>query len=127
MTKRDFVKALWPIWTIELVITGLHQTFGPTEATTWSTMSFLLSVIVLPVIAGIRVASAGGTIGISVLGGISIAAASIVAVAVGYMMEGVGLEAFGGFALATAMYSVLPQALFGSVGGLIGKRVNARA
>jgi len=87
----------------------------------------VISSVLLPFIAGFFIVSYGGGIGLSILGGISISAATILVVVISYLIISAGFTAFFGFILATLMFSVAPQAFFGAMGGLVGRKVYAKA
>ena len=127
MSKNIFVKALLPIWLAEFVITGLLHAFGPEEVTTVSTALMVVSIVLLPFIAGLRVVRSGGGIGMAILGAVSISVVSILTVGVSYLISSTGLTAFGGYIIATLMFSVVPQVIFGFVGGLVARKTYAKA
>ncbi len=126
MDSKAFIQVIWPIWVVELTLGGLHHIFGSEEVTTLSNILMFVSSMLLPFIAGLLIVRAGGNIGLGVLGGISISAASILTVAVSYLIISAGFMAFFGFIIATVMFSVMPQALFGAVGGLVSRKVYAK-
>ena len=76
----------------------------------------LLSALVLPWVAGYRIANRGGSRKLSAFGGASISVASVVVVAIAYALSGAPVEALLGFVLATLMFAVVPQLLFGVLG-----------
>jgi len=127
MNKDAFIKALFPIWIIELVLGGLYHVFGPEEATTLSTILMVVSIVLLPFVAGLRVVRAGGNIGFAVLGAVSISIVTIFVVGISYLATSAGFMAFAGFVIATLMFSVIPQAILGALGGLVGNKVYAKA
>ena len=126
MDSKTFIKVIWPIWAIELVLGGLYHAFGPEEVTTLSNVLMFVSSVLLPFIAGLLIVRAGGNIGLAVFGGVSISAASIIVVAVSYLVTSAGFMEFFGFFIATLMFSVVPKALFGAVGGVVGRKVYAK-
>ena len=127
MNNNIFVKALLPIWLTEIVLIGLLHAFGSEEVTIVSTALMVVSVVLLPFIAGFRVVRSGGGFGLAILGAVSISVVSILTVGVSYLISSSGFMAFGGYIIATLMFSVIPQVIFGSVGGLVARKTYAKA
>lgn len=112
-----FLRALAPVWAIEvLAVVATHLLVSDAGVTWQSSLVFALSVVGLPWLAGYRVASRGGSRITSVLGGVSVSGATLLAVAAIYAATSAPLEAFGGFIIATLMFAVVPQLVFGGVG-----------
>jgi hypothetical protein len=127
MNNNIFVKALLPIWLTEVVLTGLLHAFGPEEVTIVSTALMVVSIVLLPFIAGFRVVRSGGGVGLAILGGVSISVVSILTVGVSYLISSSDFMAFVGYIIATLMFSVIPQVISGSVGGLVARKTYAKA
>ena len=127
MNKNAFIKALLPIWLSEVALTGLYHVFGPEEVTTISIILVVVSIVLLPFIAGLRVVRYGSGIGLAVLGAVSISVVTILVVGVSYIVTSAGLMAFSGAIIATLMFSVVPQVIFGSFGGLVARKVYAKS
>jgi hypothetical protein len=123
MNIANFFKVLWPIWTIELLLSGIYLLWGPEEVTALSNSLYAISTMALPLLAGLFIVRAGGGIGLAILGGTSISLVSVFAVAVHYFVVSAGFSAFLGFVFATLIFSVGIQAIFGAFGGLLGRKV----
>ena len=126
MDRNSFIKALLPIWIAEVVIVGLYHVFGAEEVTVLSIVLTVVSCVLLPLIAGLRVVHLGGGIGTAILGGVSISVVSILAVGVSFFIQSAGFLAIVGYIIATLMYVVLPQAVFGSIGGFLARKIYAK-
>jgi hypothetical protein len=86
MNKNIFIKALLPIWLTEFALTGLLHAFGSEEVTIVSTALMVVSIVLLPFIAGLRVVRSGGGISLAILGAVSISVVSILTVGVSYLI-----------------------------------------
>ena len=87
----------------------------------------MVSSAFLPFLAGLFIVRAGGKMRLAVLGGVSISAVSIFVVAISYAVTSAGLMASMGFIIATFMFAIIPQAISGALGGLVGKKVYTNA
>ena len=122
MPFKIFLQALMPIWLIELVLTALHLAFGSEQLTFINISLFAISAVLLPFVAGLRVVRTKGNIGFAILGAASISFVTLLTVALGNIFVGWNLEAFLGFVIATLMFAVVPQAIFGSAGGYFARK-----
>ena len=87
-----------------------------------STLLMLISIIFLPFIAGILIGRNGGNIGIAILGAVSISVINILTIGVIYLINSVEVMAFGGVIISTLMFYVVPQIIFGGVGGIVARK-----
>ncbi len=124
MPFKTFLQALLPIWLIELVLCGFYLAFGSEQVTFISITLFVISSVLLPFLAGLRVVKTKGNIGFAILGAVSISFVTLFTVALNNIFVGSNLEAFLGFVIATLIFAVVPQAIFGSVGGYFARKQN---
>ena len=122
MPLKTFVQAMLPIWLIELFLTGLYFMFGSEQVTFISIFLFAISAALLPFVAGVRVVHTNGSISFAILGAVSISFITLLAAALENIFVSSNLEAFLGFVVATLMFAVVPQAIFGSVGGYFARK-----
>lgn len=118
MTIELFGKVLWPVWAAEFLLSAAQWAFASGQ--TIHTVFFVASVVVLPFVAGVRAVRSGGGLRFASLCGLSVSLASLLFVAVAYLFQsGPWGEPFLGFVIATVLFALAPQALFGLVGGWV--------
>lgn len=118
MTIELFGKVLWPVWTAEALLSVAQWTFVSDQAI--HSVFFATSVSVLPLVAGVRAVRFSGGLRFAALCGLSVSLASLLFVAVAYLFQpGPWGEPFLGFVIATVLFALAPQALFGLVGGWV--------
>jgi len=119
---------LWPLWTLTAVLTFAHVLAGAGRAEgsqirLVDATLMIASTAVLPFFAGLMyVRRCDATISGALLAGISIPIVDVVAVGAAYLVLQAGWLAFSGFLIATAMFSLVPSALFGVAGRWFGRR-----
>jgi lipopolysaccharide export LptBFGC system permease protein LptF len=127
MKGQSFINALMPIWIIQIVLDTVQQSIGTDEITFYTNFMLILSNLVLPIVAGACVVRRGGSIGMAIAGALSISLVSIFIVAIGFTLKSAGIEAIAGYIIATIMFAVVPQIVFGVIGGYLGKKLYAKS
>jgi hypothetical protein len=112
--RSAFIRAIAPVWIGEVLLIAAFHIFALSDDT--GSTGLLLSALAFPWVAGYRIANRGGSRKLSALGGASISLVSVVAVAVAGALSAAPSEALLGFVLATLMFAVVPQLLFGVIG-----------
>lgn len=127
MKGQYFINALLPVWIIQFVLDAIQQLMGTEEITFYTNSMLVLSYLVLPIVAGTRVVRGGGTIGMTIVGALSISLVSVFVVGISFIIKKAGIEAIIGYIVATIMFAVVPQTVFGAIGGYIGKILYAKS
>ena len=131
---RRTVTTLWPLWAISLAIAIAQVLLGndrtqPVQIALVDGLLFVVCVAALPFVAGYFYQRRfnSGLLG-ATLAGVSIRLADVLGVGVGFLVLQASsfALAFAGFILATAMFAVLPSALFGFVGGWVARKYEPR-
>jgi hypothetical protein len=123
MKKQEFINALMPIWIVQIVLDSFQQIFGTAEITGFTYIILALSYVVLPIFVGTRVVRNGGTVKMAIAGALSISLVSIIIVAISFLLKNTDAQAIFGYVLATIMFAILPQILFGCIGYFFGKKL----
>lgn len=114
------------LWLIAVVLAAVHVlAFAPESGHIGALDIFnlLLTVGLLPFGAGFFCGRGGRTSVIATgAAGASIAVATIVGVGVAYLASASGWLAFGGFVVATAMFTLIPSAVIGVIGGWVARK-----
>jgi hypothetical protein len=127
MTPQSFIQALLPLWAVEVVSSLSSPYWGAMESSLVSLFALALSVAVLPFLAGLRLSKVGGSMPFALLGGLSISAASLVAMAVIFLPQESGSTALLGYVFATSVFFLVPQAIVSAAGNFMGRKYYAAA
>lgn len=125
MALNRFILALLPVWSAEFLLFAMVHGFLRTNDYILGA-SWLASYLLLPIVAGNRIACHGGNRMVGCAGGVSVSVVTLVCI--------VGIELFstsdwlavGGFAFATIIVTMPIQSLSGLVGHWIHQRPRSR-
>lgn len=115
-----------PVWIIAIIPGALYYTHDPGGINTSSTAFLVASIALLPFIAGFFLVRSGGGIGLAMAGAASISLANLLTVGPGHLTTTAGLLAFGGFVIDVLMFSAVPQAVCGAIGGFIARMIYSK-
>ena len=119
----DFLKAILPFWLTMLVLTILFYFYGAEYTVIIKIILRILSYVLLPLFVGFFVVRSGGGVKFAIIGGVSISSAMILAVAIGDLIASSDFSTLYVFFVATLVYAVAPQAIFGALGGFVARRI----
>lgn len=114
------------IWGLAVVLAAIHVlAFGQKSAVIGAVdmLNLFITAGLLPFVAGF-VAARGRKIGrlAAAAAGASITLATTVGVGFAYLVIAAGWLAFGGFVIATVMFTVVPSIAFGVLGGWMARK-----
>lgn len=119
-------KKLTLLWLIAVILAAAHAlAFASQSAAIGALNVFNLAITVglLPLVAGFICARNGRASVIATgAAGASITVATIVGVGLAYLVLTPGWLAFTGFILATSMFTLIPSALIGIIGGWVARK-----
>src|SRR6266481_1447761 len=122
MLLVTFFRVLLPVLIIQAVLFVAIQLSGPiSHAVLW--VAFVVSTVVLPLIAGFRVSHAGGRRIHACLGGVTISALTSVLAAITSLFTVPNWRLIGVYILATVVFSLPLQAISGLIGAWVSARV----
>ena len=119
MNGSKFVRVALPFWSIEFIMTLIYSHFGSGELSIIGVLVLIVSMVVLPFLIGAKVASENGSVKFAIFGAVLVSMASVLAVAITYLVESDGLVALTGYLGAILIIFVVPQAAFGYVGAFL--------
>ena len=123
MSISQFPKALIPVWVAELAVKVFQLNLGSTGAPPdFHYVPFAVSVVLLPLFAGFRISRLCGSLATSAISGVSVSLISVFVVGVNFLVTSAGWQAFVGYVISVSMFAVIPQALFGGIGGVVGRK-----
>jgi hypothetical protein len=117
------------IWAATVVLSAGHVILrsDADRIGTLNLISLVITAALLPFVAGFLFARAGKSTALGTSSaGASIAVATILGVGAAYAVIGAGWLAFAGFILATAMFGLVPSAVFGLIGGWVARKYEPR-
>jgi hypothetical protein len=121
MNRGRFVRIGLPFWSIEFMMTLFYSRLDSDNITAFGMLVVVISIIVLPLVIGAKIATFGGSIKLAMLGAILVTAASLLAVAVSCDRPGESKSTLLGYPAVIATVFVVPPAAFGFVGALLVK------
>lgn len=128
MPLRPFCMALLPVWLVTMVICSLPQLIGTAWDTSWlSYIIWLLSLTVLPFVAGFRTRRYGGGSGSCTLAGPAISLAIFASASIDFLLQSAPISVYVYFLGVIIFVALLPQTFCGWFGGFValkGERAN---
>ena len=103
------------------MMTLLYSQLDSNNITALGIFVVVISVVVLPLVIGAKVAKSDGSIKLAMLGATLVTAASLLAVAIAYGGAGESNSSLLGYLAVIATVFVVPQAAFGFVGAFLAK------
>ncbi|HHJ15675.1 MAG TPA: hypothetical protein ENJ80_03160 [Gammaproteobacteria bacterium] len=126
MNTKTFLRIMLPVWIIAIIPGALHYTRDPGGINTLDTAFLITLIALLPFVAGFFLVRAGGGIGIAMAGAASISLVNLLTVGPGYFTMTASLLVFGGFIIDVLLFSAVPQAICGAIGGFTARMFHSR-
>jgi hypothetical protein len=125
MALNRFTLALLPVWSAEILLFAMLHDYSITNDYILGA-SWLTSYLLLPILAGNRIARQGGNRVVGCAGGASVSVVTLVCLVVIELFSNSDWLAVGGFAFATIIFTMPIQSLSGLVGHWIHQRPQSR-
>ncbi|MGB4065082.1 MAG: hypothetical protein WBK19_14755 [Azonexus sp.] len=125
MALNRFILALLPVWSAEFLLFAMVHGYSITNDHILSA-SWLASSLLLPIVAGNRIARQGGNRMVGCAGGASVSVVTLVCLVVIEVFSTSDWLAVSGFAFATIIFTMPIQSLSGLVGHWIHQRPRSR-
>jgi hypothetical protein len=120
---KHYIYALLPIWFATFVIC-LFFAFSDGSITLIKTILNISIYTVLPLIAGYQIVKINNSLLIACAAAMSVSLIEMVTSSVAYLIQAAPWLAYLGLFFSILFFQLIPQVIFGSLGGLLSRRLN---